>query len=405
MKAFVPHLNHLHDGTAFRERIAAIPRRIVVEGTRGKSSAVEMIEATLRVHAGAKTLAKTTGEHPLLIHNGEHIPLYRERETAVFLDFDNIPPILEFDDIDTLIYENQAITPYTMQYVHELIHPQHVIIPNIRIDHPEGLGDDLHEMTVNFTKNMLATPSKKEVYYGEVIRQVHDIVVPVFREFEEQYPDLITFHDIPIPKRKRHLPGAETAYLLDYFMEYCYGIRLGPEVFLEQITDRFTIRQGPQGVEYFDGAKINDPISFIQVMNYILPKTGKNFSLVAYFRPDRVDRVRIFEDFTREINERFGDRIDHIWLAGHGTHHFRQMMPDELKDRTTGGATEKDLCRIVETAAERDTVIVTMVNRVNPFMDCLMALLEGKEPKEGCTICKYDPVTGLPHAHLQPMDY
>ncbi len=78
----------------------------------------------------------------------------------MLLDYDNIPEILEFD-VDAFIYENQAITPYTMRYMHKILQPQYVLIPNIRIDHTEGLGLDLAEMTRSFADNYRMMKNKK----------------------------------------------------------------------------------------------------------------------------------------------------------------------------------------------------------------------------------------------------
>src|SRR5512136_871056 len=50
-----------------RRRLKGIPIRIHVNGTRGKSSVVRLIAAALR-EAGIRTLAKTTGTLPTLIH-------------------------------------------------------------------------------------------------------------------------------------------------------------------------------------------------------------------------------------------------------------------------------------------------------------------------------------------------
>src|SRR5512137_1282621 len=128
MAVFIPQLHHrIRDVAIFKDKISRIPLRIIVEGTRGKSSTVKMLEEMMR-GLGKKTFAKITGEEtPFLVYDGVMIPLYRQNK-AVLLDYETVPTILNFD-IDALVLENQAITPYTMRHVHYMVRPQHVIIP------------------------------------------------------------------------------------------------------------------------------------------------------------------------------------------------------------------------------------------------------------------------------------
>jgi hypothetical protein len=66
------------------------------------------------------------------------MPLYRYHD-SVLIDYETVPGINTFE-FDSLVFENQAISPYTMQYFHKVIDPTHVLIPNIRLDHLESRG-------------------------------------------------------------------------------------------------------------------------------------------------------------------------------------------------------------------------------------------------------------------------
>jgi len=68
MTLFKPELHRIQDIEAYNRKISHISHRIIVEGTRGKSSTVRMLEECVR-NAGYTTLAKTTGEDPELIYN------------------------------------------------------------------------------------------------------------------------------------------------------------------------------------------------------------------------------------------------------------------------------------------------------------------------------------------------
>jgi len=60
-----------------RKRLARIPIRIHVNGTRGKTSVTRLIAAGLR-EAGVRCVAKTTGTVPrFILPNGREVPVYR----------------------------------------------------------------------------------------------------------------------------------------------------------------------------------------------------------------------------------------------------------------------------------------------------------------------------------------
>jgi hypothetical protein len=392
MKLFTPEMHRISDIETYNRKISKIPLRIIVEGTRGKSSTVRMLEECIR-KAGYSTLAKTTGEDPELIYNGEIISIFREHDT-ILLDYDNIPSILNYD-VDALVIENQAITPYTMRYVHKIIRPQHVIIPNIRIDHIEGLGNDLVEMTENFTKNLLVTPDRKEVYYTEPISKVHDMVFPVIEEFAEKHDDLVRLHDIEVPRRHRRLPGIENICVCAYFMKHNFDIPVNTEELFRRIHQKLTIKTNEKGINYFNASKINDPISFIHMLSYILDRTEEGVALIGYLRHDRAGRNEIFEDFLDEIAEKFGNRIERIWLAGYGTEHLYERLPESLKEVAEYNVRTDDIPDILDFVREHHLTAIPIINRVNEFMDELLRRLENPDYTGERGKYQFNQITGL----------
>lgn len=393
MNEFVPLLdNRVRDVRKFREKIRQIPLRVIVEGTRGKSSTVRIIEEMMR-GLGKKTLAKVTGDDiPLLIYNGVIIPLYRLHH-SVLLDYETIPTILNFD-IDAIVLENQAVTPYTMRYLHQILKPQHVIIPNIRVDHTETLGSDLEEMVHNFINNYRATLSKIDVYYGEPIEEIRQIVLPILKQFSEEYPEKITLHTIKIPKKSAYIPGIENYLVASYFVERNFGIKIDEVEYLRppgsnttgntvneaeyirRIENNMMVKKNSQGIRYLNLAKVNDPFSFIQVLLYVLSRMNDSIALVGFFRKDRAGRTKIFEEAFPEIERRTGERIKQIWFAGHATKHVANRLPPHVKELVHTETDIDDIDSILSYVKENNLVLVTMVNRVNPFMDELVGRLE-----------------------------
>jgi hypothetical protein len=398
MNEFVPLLdNRVRDVKKFREKIRRIPMRVIVEGTRGKSSTVRILEEMMR-GLGKKTFAKVTGEQtPLLIYNGVVIPLYRKRH-SVLLDYETIPTILNFD-VDAVVIENQAITPYTMRYLHQIVKPQHVIIPNIRVDHNETLGTDLEEMTHNFVNNYRTTTSRIQVYYGEPLEEIRRVVLPILSEFAEKHPEKMKLHTIKIPPRSGYLCGIEN-YLVDkYFIEYNFGIKIdeveyvGPArsknmgntineaEYVRRTENNLKIRKNSQGIRYLNLAKVNDPYSFLQALSHVIGQTEDPVALVGYFRPDRVGRTQLFEHILSDLPKEIGPRIKQVWLAGFHTELVYSHLPPAMQEITHPSTDITDIDSILSHVRKHNMILITMVNRVNPFMDKLVDQLQDRESK------------------------
>ncbi len=385
MTAFIPQLNNrIRDVEAFKEKIGSIPLRVVVEGTRGKSSTVKMLEEMMRGF-GKKTFAKITGEEtPFLIYDGVMFPLYRQNKT-VLLDYETVPTILNFE-IDALVIENQAITPYTMRQVHCMVRPQHVVIPNIRLDHNETLGSDLEEMVNSFVDNYRASTSKLDIYYGEPIEKIRNVVLPILKSFAEERPKTITLHQVQIPENSRHIPGIENYTVVKYFIERNFGITVeevdyvrpahrsysGNPIneleYIRRLENGVRIRQTHDlSIRYLNLAKVNDPHSFLNVMKYVFGGNDEKIALVAYFRKDRAGRTKLFEDIFPDINADMKERISRIWLSGYAKSHVFSQLPPPLQ-KIAEYADVGDIERILAYARSQNIVLVTMVNSVNPFM-------------------------------------
>jgi len=67
-----------------------------------------------------------------------------------------------------------------MRYLHQIVKPQHVIIPNIRVDHNETLGTDLEEMTHNFVNNYRTTNPNTCVLRG-TLEEIRRVVLPILK--------------------------------------------------------------------------------------------------------------------------------------------------------------------------------------------------------------------------------
>ena len=119
---------------------AAIPIRIHVNGTRGKSSVVRLIAAALRAH-GVRTYAKTTGSLPRLIApDGSELAVFRPGLPNVIEQL-RILAIAAEDHAEALVLECMALQPH-LQALSELdvLRSTHGVISNAWPDHLDVMG-------------------------------------------------------------------------------------------------------------------------------------------------------------------------------------------------------------------------------------------------------------------------
>lgn len=117
----------------------SIPCRIVVTGTRGKSSLVRILAAGIRTIEPA-TWGKITGDAPLLLLPDGTTPRLRRRGPARLHEQAHLLVRCRRHGVRCLVLEAMTITPEAMIAEMRLVRPTLVVVPNVRDDHRETLG-------------------------------------------------------------------------------------------------------------------------------------------------------------------------------------------------------------------------------------------------------------------------
>ncbi len=134
------------------ERIAtgrargAVPIRIHVNGTRGKSTVTRLVAAALR-EAGIPTLAKVTGTSPrLVLPDGSERTIVR-RAPASIREQAWLLRRARRVGARAVVVECMAIRP-ELQWIseREMVRATIGVITNVRLDHTEVMGDSLDEI-------------------------------------------------------------------------------------------------------------------------------------------------------------------------------------------------------------------------------------------------------------------
>jgi poly-gamma-glutamate synthase PgsB/CapB len=125
---------------AHRRRLAQIPIRVHVNGTRGKSSVCRLIAAGLRF-AGKRTCCKTTGTLPrMIMPDGSEYPVFRPAKANVIEQIRIVAAAVEAE-AEALVVECMALAPQLQWLCEEkLIRATHGVITNAREDHLDVMG-------------------------------------------------------------------------------------------------------------------------------------------------------------------------------------------------------------------------------------------------------------------------
>ncbi len=130
-----------------KQNVAAIPNRVHVNGTRGKSSVTRLIAAGLRA-GGLKTIAKTTGTMPrMILEDGTEASIER-LANANIIEQKYVFRYSAQRKPDVIVIECMAVNPL-YQWVTEKMFVKSTIgvITNSRMDHMDLMGDTLESIT------------------------------------------------------------------------------------------------------------------------------------------------------------------------------------------------------------------------------------------------------------------
>ncbi len=360
--------NRLH-----REVISKVPIRISVTGTRGKSSQVHLI-VKLIAKRDLWTIAKITGDIPFFFDNDAIYKIIRKDGRPVLMDETAFLTDICNNNLgrypDAVVLENQAIKPYTMLAFHRLYcKPRYIVVTNIRRDHCDFLGNTKDEVAHAIGEGFADADT---VISGETDKGANDIL-----KFHAQKIGA-AFMVATVPPEKRNIPGVESIYTAKMLLE-CLNKDFSNfgnlkmtddevETLINVLENTFTLQSGPSGVEWFDGAKLNDIDSSKIVFDYLQWKyPERRFTLLAYFRKDRASRTISFLKFFNEMLD--FSKIDRIYMAGHGSEYVYNRINQSIRSRFIQVADNDAMCmEIMKDLAKSDSALITIVNAVSPFM-------------------------------------
>ena len=176
-----------------------IPTRILVNGTRGKSTIVKVIREILQ-QSGQKVFAKTSGNQPLeYLPDGQTKIILRHAPASII---ENISILRRWvkESPEVVVMECMALQSETQHHLSShIFKPNYILISNIHLDHAEAMGNKFEEMVstilecVNNNANILTTNqvAEKLKQFGKSLENIHIAKAEGFPEKFDSIPSQI----------------------------------------------------------------------------------------------------------------------------------------------------------------------------------------------------------------------
>ena len=296
--------------------LSLIPLRIHVNGTRGKSSVTRLVAAGLR-EGGLRTFAKTTGTAPRVIDSeGKDRIIHRLRLPSIGEQV-RLLRYFSVQKPDAVVIECMAVQPqYQWIAEHKMVKSHIGVITNVRPDHLDEMG-----------------PTEEDVAYS-LCNTVP--VNSVLITGEDQKPDIL--REVAKQNSTRFIKSDESSIQkkeLDGFsyMEHPSNIAVALDVCKQVGVNRSTALKGMhkvqpdagalvawnldidnKNVRFVNGMAANDPVSTLQIWNFISERFVTDEETTCIFFNSRDDRpVR-----TRQMIELTFEKIkpDYFFIRG-----------------------------------------------------------------------------------------
>ena len=354
-------------------RLKKIPIRILVNGTRGKSTTVRILYQILIRHNN-RVYAKTTGDRPEILEPDGTIRLIKRRAPANIAE--NILFLRKWvdDKTDAVVLESMALHPeMQLTLSHYIFKPTHTVITNILPDHQEIMGSSLMQNTrviatsIRSDTSLFISRSTDELLKTSGIQNQNQI-------FFEEYRFLIDFDNLP-----EKIINQSWAIVNSISENMAWQKKHTKECFLaiwDSIDKSIKWEISDQKIEFWNLFSINDTHTASQFIDNCLSKTDRPVSYVLLLncRQDRPLRTKYFigliADKYREAN---------IWLTGDGRHLAYHMLKkrvrkqpvfrgrrDQVIDRIRNGFSEKTLLFGIGNYKGMDTLI----QQIKTVPDC-----------------------------------
>lgn len=293
-------------------RLRSIPIRILVNGTRGKTSVTRLISSALR-RAGIRTVAKTTGDRSTLILPDGREEIFRRRGPARIQEQIAFVSKAVAMGAEAIVVECMAVDP-RLQFVSgtRMIKPTMGVITNVRADHLETMGETLDEIAEALS---LTIPSGGSLVVGD------ESYLELFKSEAAQKNTIVRLAGASAEDLRDSDPGLFFPENVAVTREICslLNVRMPHGLGTEGRTEVIRVPVGGRTIHFIDAFSANDVHSSIVAQNALLSRHDCPRPFVALLnnRADRPLRIRSFVSYlsSRDVYEYIALVGESRWLA------------------------------------------------------------------------------------------
>jgi gamma-polyglutamate synthase len=346
-------------------RRSAIPLRIAVTGTRGKSSVTRIIASILR-ESGMRVIAKTTGSQARIVLPDASEIAVRRRGIPSIVEQQGLVRRAARLEVDCLVAEIMSIHPEN-HYVEsqQILQPHMVVITNIRSDHTEAMGKTPEEIAAVFS---LDIPEKATVFVleaesrGQIEARVRDAAGTLIRV----PPGLSSRLQCLAPESASvefsdnlDLACALAEHLGIAKASICGGVGKTRQDIGKMRIWKYQSGGTVKSCYLVNGFAANDPESSFQVVRMAksrLPEAGRQWAGLLSLRADRADRTA---QWIEALRGGMFDCLSRIYVTGP---HARIVARTVRSACVVRAGQPREMTRAIVTDLEDQSVIVGLGN-------------------------------------------
>tara|TARA_B100001540_G_scaffold45625_1_gene40695 strand:+ start:1992 stop:3173 length:1182 start_codon:yes stop_codon:yes gene_type:complete len=358
----------------------AIPLRIHVNGTRGKSSVTRLVAAGLR-EGGLRTFAKTTGTAPRVIDSeGKDRIIHRLRLPSIGEQV-RLLSYFASERPQAVVMECMAVQPqYQWIAEHQMVKSHIGVITNVRPDHLDEMGpteDDVAYSLCNTipVDGILITgeDQKKDILKEVASSNRSDLIFSDDKSVTNDELDKFTYMEHPSNVAVALDVCKEAGISRDIALAGMHKVQpdLGALV-------AWNLDMNEKRLQFVNGMAANDPVSTLQIWKFVIDRYPAVGGTCVFFnsREDRPLRTRQMIELTlEEIKpDHFIIRGDKVTSAVKGLSHHSPKTDVKVV------GLDEPLNEVVDLLEDlpNDTLIYAIGNQVGAGQDILQLISEYK---------------------------
>ena len=358
----------------------AIPLRIHVNGTRGKSSVTRLVAAGLR-EGGLRTFAKTTGTAPRVIDSeGKDRIIHRLRLPSIGEQV-RLLSYFASERPQAVVMECMAVQPqYQWIAEHQMVKSHIGVITNVRPDHLDEMGpteDDVAYSLCNTipVDGILITgeDQKKDILKEVASSNRSDLIFSDDKSVTNDELDKFTYMEHPSNVAVALDVCKEAGISRDIALAGMHKVQpdLGALV-------AWNLDMKEKRLQFVNGMAANDPVSTLQIWKFVIDRYPAVGGTCVFFnsREDRPLRTRQMIELTlEEIKpDHFIIRGDKVTSAVKGLSHHSPKTDVKVI------GLDEPLNEVVDLLEDlpNDTLIYAIGNQVGAGQDILQLISEYK---------------------------